>query len=139
MTALSVLLLEDDPLIGILLSDMLEDMGFGVCAIAATEEAAATAGARYRPDLIIADARLGPGSGVAAVADLLRAGFVPHLFVTGDTFGVRVLRPDAVVLQKPFREADLKNAIGRALAVAAPVLADPVPMTRCDFSESAAT
>jgi hypothetical protein len=38
-----------------------------------------------------------------------------HLFTSGDALGVKAIRPDAVVLQKPFREADLILGIQRAL------------------------
>ncbi|MGL4964058.1 MAG: hypothetical protein ACRC67_22700, partial [Inquilinus sp.] len=53
--------------------------------------------------------------GVAAVETILRTGPVPHVFVSGDSSSVQALRPDAVVMQKPFREADLARAIQRAL------------------------
>jgi FixJ family two-component response regulator len=65
------------------------------------------------------DVQLGDRSGVSAVEKILRTGFVPHVFVSGDTLGVRALRPDAVVIQKPFRESDLARAIQRALGAAA--------------------
>jgi DNA-binding response OmpR family regulator len=38
MKALSVLIVEDDAMIGMLLAEMLGEMGYDVCAIAATEE-----------------------------------------------------------------------------------------------------
>src|SRR5665213_3286991 len=67
MKALRVLIMEDDPLIGMLLVEWLEEMGFGVCAVAATVVDAVTAAAQNRPDLVIADARLGGGSGISAI------------------------------------------------------------------------
>jgi DNA-binding response OmpR family regulator len=139
MKALRVLLVEDDQLIGMLLADMLESMGYDVCAVAATEADAATAGAQHRPDLIIADARLGDGSGVSAIEEILRAGFVPHLFMTGNISTVKALRPDAVVLEKPFREAELTRAIQHALDVAATAIAGGNGVTRIGLSESVAT
>lgn len=122
MKALRVLLVEDDAMIGMLLADILEEMGHDICAIEVTKGAAVTAAARYRPDLMIVDARLGDGSGVAAVDEILRAGFVPHLFMSGNIAKVRELRPDAVLLEKPFREAELMRAMQCALAIAAPSL-----------------
>lgn len=115
MKALRVLVIEDDAVIGMLLGEMLVEMGHQICAIAATEAEAVTAAAQYEPDLMIVDARLGDGSGLAAVEEIRRTGCVPHLFVSGDASRVRALRPDAVVLQKPFREADLARGIRRAL------------------------
>jgi CheY-like chemotaxis protein len=121
MQPLRVLIVEDDALIGVLLAELLRGMGHEVCDTARTEAAAVTAAERCAPDLMIVDARLGLGSGIAAVEEILRARPVPHFFVSGDADRVRVRRPDAVVLRKPFRKADLARAIALALAaVAAP-------------------
>jgi|SRR5277367_6292304 len=115
MKALRVLVVEDDALIGRLLAETLAEMGHDVRAIAATEAEAVADAVRCKPHLMIVDVRLGDGSGLSAIDEILRAGPVPHVFVTGDISGVRVLRPDAVVVEKPFREADLVQAIQRAL------------------------
>lgn len=115
MKSLRVLVVEDDAVIGMLLGEMLVEMGHDLCAIAATEADAVTAAAQYGPDLMIVDARLGDGSGLSAVEKIRQTGLVPHLFVSGDASRVRALRPDAVVLQKPFREAELARGIERVL------------------------
>ena len=119
MKACRVLIMEDDPLIGMLLAELLEEKGYDVCAIAATAADGVTAAAQYRPDLVIADARLGDGSGISAIEEILRTGFVPHLFMTGNISRVKALRPDAGVLEKPFHTAELMLAIQRALETAA--------------------
>jgi DNA-binding response OmpR family regulator len=72
MKALNVLVVEDDALIGMLFADVLAAMGHDVCAIEATEADAVAAAARYKPDLMIVDARLRDGSGVSAVEEILR-------------------------------------------------------------------
>ena len=115
LKAQRVLVVEDDALIGMLYADLLNEMGHTVCAIKASEADAVAAAHLYRPDLMIVDAGLGKGSGVAAVSQILRFGFVPHVFISGDTASVRAIRPDAVVMEKPFRDADLARAIQRAL------------------------
>jgi DNA-binding response OmpR family regulator len=84
----------------------------------ATEAEALIAAIRYMPDLMIVDAGLGRGSGVSAVEEILRAGPLAHVFVTGDADRVRRRKPDAIVVRKPFREAELANAIDLALAAA---------------------
>lgn len=116
-TALRVLLVEDERLIALLLSETLIAMGHSVCAIASTEADAVAQAQMHRPDLMIVDAGLSNGDGVAAVETILKARRVPHLFVTGDGRKVKALRPDAVILEKPFFENDLVAAIERALAV----------------------
>ncbi len=118
MKGLRVLLAEDDALIGMLLAEILAEMGHEVCAIEATEADAVTAAVRLRPDLIILDVRLANGNGISAIEAILHTGFVPHLFISGDRSYVLARRPGAVVIQKPFREPDLGKAIQSALAAA---------------------
>jgi two-component system, response regulator PdtaR len=118
MKALRVLVIEDDALIAMLLSEWLVGMGHDVCAIAASEAEAVSAATRYSPDLMIVDAGLGLGSGVSAVEEILRAGPLAHVFVSGDAERVRRRRPDAIVVRKPFREAEVARAIDMALAAA---------------------
>jgi CheY-like chemotaxis protein len=120
MKALRVLVIEDDALIAMLLSELLVGMGHDVCATAATEAEAVSAATRYRPDLMIVDAGLGRGSGVSAVEEILGAGPLAHLFISGDAGKVQTRKPHAVVIRKPFREAELARAIDRALAAAPP-------------------
>ena len=86
-----------------------------LCAIVATETDAVAAAARCNPDLMIVDARLRDGSGISAVEKILRNGWVPHVFVSGETSSGQTLRPGAIVIQKPFRDMDLDRAIQRAL------------------------
>jgi DNA-binding response OmpR family regulator len=115
MRALRVLVVEDDAMIAMLLVEVLAEMGHDVCAIETSEDAAVAAAVRCRPDFMIVDARLGDGSGVSAVEKMHRTGSIPHVFVSGDISMVTALRPDAVVIQKPFRESDLARAIQCAL------------------------
>jgi CheY-like chemotaxis protein len=116
MTGLSILVVEDDELLGMLLAELLVEMGHKVCAIAVDESAAIDAAAAHRPDLMIVDVGLGQGSGIRAVEAVQSAGFVRHIFTTGDAGLVRRSRPDAIVLEKPFNEPELALALARALA-----------------------
>jgi two-component system, response regulator PdtaR len=118
MKALRVLVVDDDAMIAMLLADMFAAMGHDVCAIEATEAGAVAAAVRCMPDLMIVDVRLGDGGGVSAVEEILRVGFVPHVFVSGDISRLRTLKPGAVAMQKPFSESDLLRAIQRALGAA---------------------
>lgn len=116
MNRLRVLVVEDDAMIAMLLAETLAELGHTVCAVAATEFEAVAAADRDRPDLMIVDAGLSEGDGVSAVETILLAGFVPHIFVTGDPLRVQALCPGAIVLKKPFFEPELVQAIERALA-----------------------
>jgi len=114
--ALTLLVVEDDALIGRLLVDVLANLGH-VAMIVTTEDAAVAAAARYRPDLMIVDVTLGDGNGIAAVDQILSKGPMPHIFVSGDPSKVWAARPDAIVLQKPFRQQDLARAIQRLMGL----------------------
>jgi DNA-binding response OmpR family regulator len=114
MRALRILVAEDDAMIGLLLADVLDGMGHSSWIVATEAETVAAAN-DYRPDLMIVDAQLGEGSGIAAVRHITEGGAVPHLFVSGNAAHVLILQPSALVLQKPFREADLEHAIEHAL------------------------
>ena len=84
MTSISVLVVEDDAMIGLLLAEMLEEMGFAVCAIAATEDDAVTQAARCEPGLMIVDQQLRDGDGSSAVERILRTRPVPCVFISGE-------------------------------------------------------
>jgi CheY-like chemotaxis protein len=120
MKNLRVEIIEDDALIALLLETLLEQMGHAVCATANTEAAAVDAADRCEPDLLIADARLRSGSGIAAVEKILRTrGGLAYLFVSGDIADIAVRLPAAITLRKPFAGAALARAIDSALAAAA--------------------
>lgn len=115
MQKLLILVVEDEAIIGMLLSEVLEGLGHEVIGIAASEGAAVALAAEYRPDLLIVDAGLTSGNGVSAVDAIVAARFVPHIFTTGDALKVRLLKPNAIILEKPFHEAELADAIATAL------------------------
>lgn len=112
-----ILLVEDDAIIATLTAETLQSMGHAVCAIAASEADAVSAAIRERPDLLIVDAHLIQGSGVAAVRRILLNGPVPHIFMSGDALGALELDASAILLRKPFQEKDLARAIVLAFAV----------------------
>ena len=119
MKRLRILVVEDDALIGSLLCEMLETMGHSVCASESTQANAVRAAARLRPGLMIVDAGLRGGGGVATVAEVLSHHPLPYLFTTCDRLRLRASLPDAVMIQKPFREFELARAIKLTLSPSA--------------------
>jgi DNA-binding response OmpR family regulator len=115
MKPLRVLVVEDEILIAMLITQVLEDMGHDVCATESTKAGAVAAAAQHKPDFMIVDAGLPDGSGVSAVEEILLAAQVAHIFVSGDVAGIKALRPHAVVVQKPFFASDLNRAMQLAL------------------------
>jgi len=118
MNALRTLVVEDDAIIGGLLAETLEGLGHTVCAVESNVANAAAAASHWRPDLMIVDVGLGEATGIAAVKEIVRSRFVPHVLVTGEAVRGMPLGPDTVFIQKPFRVSDLEQAIQRALATA---------------------
>ncbi len=118
MQPLRVLVIEDDALIAMLLAEVLGGMGHKVCATAGTPAEAIAAARQENPDLVLSDVKLRNGSGIDAVQEILRSKPVPHMFMTGDTLGLKLRLPNAVAVRKPFSEAVLATAIEKALAAA---------------------
>jgi len=116
MKHLRILVVEDDGIVAFLLGEILTGLGYDVCGIESDEAGAIAAARRCKPDLMIVDEHLGRESGLAVMDAVLQDGAMPHVFVSGDTSEIRAQRPLAVVLEKPYFETDLEQAIWRALA-----------------------
>jgi CheY-like chemotaxis protein len=123
MTALSVLVVEDDAMISMIPAEMLGEMGYDVCAIPATEDDAVADATRCNPGLMIVDQQLLEGSGLSAVDRILRTRSVPCVFISGAPMHPK--RSGTTVLQKPFLEKDLVRAIQRVVGSAVAPL--PLP------------
>jgi CheY-like chemotaxis protein len=106
-----VLVVEDEMLIGMLLEDMLTDLGHEVAAVVPRLNEAMAAVGRETYDLAILDVHL-HGESAFPVAEALIAKGTPFVFATG--YGERGLpenyrgRP---VLQKPFAKDDLERVL----------------------------
>ena len=98
-----------------LLSEVLVGLGHSVIGVVGTESAAVALAAEYQPNLLIVDAGLTKGNGISAVDTIIADRYVPHFFTTGNVLKVRQVKPDAIILEKPFHEAEIVDAIARAL------------------------
>ena len=105
------LIIEDEFLVALSIEDSLEALGFTSRETVATEETAVASACLNTPDLITADVRLAKGSGISAVRTILREHPIPVVFITGNVETVREEMPQAVVLQKPYQETALRDAI----------------------------
>jgi CheY-like chemotaxis protein len=106
-----VLVVEDEMLIGMLLEDMLTDMGHVVVGVAPRVNDALAAVQKEAFDLAILDVHLN-GQAVFPVAEALIERGIPFVFATG--YGERGL-PDQYrtrpILQKPFARNDLEKIL----------------------------
>ena len=122
VSSVSILIIEDEPMIAMELSRIIRELGHSVCGTAARQSEAIELAARTQPALILADIQLkGQDSGISAVQEILKSVNVPIIFVTG--FPERLLTgkdlEPAFVIPKPFSPEMLKTAIGQALSVVA--------------------
>lgn len=116
-TQAGVLVIEDEPIIAMELSQIVQEMGMTVVAAVAQQEQAVDA-ATPSLSLVLADVQLeGSGSGILAAREILERYDVPIVFVTG--FPERLLTGEglepAFVVAKPFTEAAIKTTIAHAL------------------------
>jgi CheY-like chemotaxis protein len=111
LSGLRVLVVEDEMLVAMLLEDMLTDFGCSVVGPAGDIEEAMDFAARGEIDAALLDLNLS-GRPVFPVADALKARGVPFVFASGyGESGLSESHRGAVVLQKPFRQADLERAL----------------------------
>lgn len=110
------LIIEDEAFVACAIEDTLRDIGFTSFDFAGSANDALGAAQLHRPDLITSDMRLFKSTGADAVETIHTAMAVPVVFVTAIAAEVRKRLPDAVIVQKPFRPADLLNAVADAKA-----------------------
>ena len=112
------LIIEDEPLIALLIEDHLRAIGYRSVDFAVTEADAVAAAHRRCPDLVTSDVRLQAGCGIAAVQAICRGRTVPVVFITASAGDVHARMEDAVVVAKPFVRADLDRALAAAALAA---------------------
>lgn len=113
-----VCIIEDEPLIGASLSQIVTSLGHTVTGVVSTRADAVSHALAEKPDLVLADIELADGSqGTDAVAEIRRAHAVPAIFITA--FPERLLggRPGepTFLIPKPFRSSHVRAVITQAL------------------------
>lgn len=110
-------IIEDDYLIAKSLQDMLEELGFKRFSFARSEDAAVMAASDPDINLITADVRLMPGDGVSAVEAICAQRDLPVLFITGYRDQLEERKPGALILEKPIKQEELAEAVGKLLQI----------------------
>ncbi|MGR3323369.1 MAG: response regulator [Pseudooceanicola sp.] len=114
-----VMVIEDEAIIALDISSIVEEMGHKVTGVAPTHKVATELFDQERPDLILSDIQLADNSsGIEAVNEILKmAPDVPVIFITA--FPERLLtgeRPEpAFVITKPFTEEQVRSAVSQAM------------------------
>lgn len=116
----TVLVVEDDPAVRLLVCDLLEELGYSATDVATPQEAITLFSSAPRFDLLVSDVGL-PGMNGRQLADIARQhdADLPILFLTGYAENATV-RPDFLgenmdMLTKPFRVEDLSVKIREIL------------------------
>ena len=111
-----VLVVEDEGVVGMLLEDMLNDLGYEVGAVAARLRDGLREAETESYDCAILDVNL-QGELSYPIAEALMARRVPFLFVTGyGAKGVEGKYARLPILAKPFPQSELEAALSRLLA-----------------------
>lgn len=114
-----VMVIEDEAVIAMDLTAIVEDMGHSISGVARTRDEAVAMALADRPDLILADIQLADNSsGIDAVNDILsRLVDLPVIFVTA--FPEKLLtgeRPEpAFLINKPYTEEQVRSAVSQAM------------------------
>jgi CheY-like chemotaxis protein len=114
-----VLIVEDDPMVGTVLSDIIEDCGGHVVGVADLPADAFGLVVEHRPDIVLMDVRLKDGHDGLHAADAMRVLYrTPIVFCTGygDAETTRRIEQfgGSECLLKPIQPTELCNAILRA-------------------------
>jgi CheY-like chemotaxis protein len=115
-----VLVVEDEALIALSLTDMLESMDLTVCGTADNARSAVELAGRHAPDLVLMDIRLrGKEDGIDAAREIRQRRATAIIFVTGSCEQEVLDRiktiPAAALLIKPVLPGQLKSAVDAAL------------------------
>lgn len=114
----SILIVEDEAMIGMMLEDYLETLGYRLHAVAASVDEACVHAREGGFDAALVDCNL-QGEKSWPVADILAAQNIPFVFATGgmadDLPSVHASRP---TLAKPFTIGAVERALGKILSAA---------------------
>ena len=107
-----ILIVEDDTLLALDLSDILESAGYEVLAPAFTNVSACQTLKTIRPAFAILDYNLGVATSVETARELI-ALKVPFIYLTGNATALieDVSAPHADILSKPFAPDDVLRAV----------------------------
>jgi CheY-like chemotaxis protein len=119
-----ILIVEDEFLVALGVSGLIEEMGHAVCGVAGSVAEALELSRAHQPDLVLMDVNLQEGGSGIDAAHQLRAFERPPLvlFVTSyvDSDTRRRMEEAAPygIVQKPFQEAHLQRTVEQALSTA---------------------
>jgi DNA-binding response OmpR family regulator len=106
----NLLVLEDEPLIAMMLQDELESLGLHVIGPVSNLKSALLLAETLNLDGALLDRNIN-GTLADVVADKLHARNIPYVFVSGYDRPVGLRHRDVAVLQKPFNKIELRMVL----------------------------
>jgi len=124
--ALRILVVEDETLMAMALSDQLDAFGHDVVGVAGAAERAFQLAVERAPDVVLMDIKLSGGpDGIEAAIRIRAVRPVPVIFLTGETKRPILDRARAIkplgLLHKPYTAKELTTLLAMVPAVAEPV------------------
>jgi CheY-like chemotaxis protein len=116
LTGKRVLVLEDDPLIAMMIVDILEQAGCTVTGPAYDEAQALALAAERNIDVAVLDVHLGQNTTSAKVAEVLAGLEIPFIFATGYARNCSQIRGRPAV-NKPYNASEVIAALISALSI----------------------
>jgi DNA-binding response OmpR family regulator len=104
LAGMSVLILEDEPLVGMFVESCLQDAGAAVVIAASISAARSVLNESF--DAVVIDLHVADGDASPLIGVLSGRG-IPVVVTTGGTIDRELLTQTVAVLQKPYREANL--------------------------------
>jgi CheY-like chemotaxis protein len=121
MRSRTVLVIEDEAVVALFLTDVLEELNCQVCAVAPSGRAALDLAAKHRPDLAMVDVRLkGDLDGVETALQLHDQFGIRSVLLSGDPEALRTAQSRGVepiaVLTKPYTPDQVRKILNQAFS-----------------------
>lgn len=107
----NVIVLEDEPLVALMIEEMLQEMGCAIAAVALNDKEALAALGDPRIDLAVLDVNLGGTDSLLVAQECQRRG-IPIIFATG--YSVRDVPVECLdwpIVPKPFSRQQMQRAM----------------------------
>jgi 1,2-diacylglycerol 3-beta-glucosyltransferase len=116
-TGKTLMIVEDEVLVAMVLDDALQAAGYNVLDLTDRHAEALEVAKTSKPDLALVNIRLAGGDDGVALAEQLKALDIPVLFISGQSSRARSARTAAIAsLPKPYDAADMVIAVAYLLA-----------------------
>ena len=117
----TVLVIEDEAVVALFLTDVLEELNYQVCAVAASGRQAVALASQHRPDLAMVDVRLkGDIDGIETALQLQDQFGIRSILLSGDPEALRSVESRGIspvaVLSKPYTPEQLRTILIQAFA-----------------------